>query len=239
MTKKKKIGGVAFGIALLVITGAVLLSQQEPKQVANTGQQVAGAETNTFIPDSAGAVSQSIPLTGAGAIPADANSLKVGSNTGMASASQAAGQNNNLSVGQSQQQGQPAQDQPNPFDPTQFGQYDQYKNADSALFREVVPGEGEGLGPNQKATVYYRGWLTNGTKFDESRTNSAGQLEPFQFTLGAGSVIEGWEQALSGMKVGAVRLVIVPPNFGYKSTPQGSIPANSVLIFQVQLAKIN
>lgn len=127
---------------------------------------------------------------------------------------------------------------PSPFDPTTFGQYEKYKDATAGLFGEVLAGTGAELTANKKAAVYYRGWLTNGQLFDESKPDSKGQLQPFVFTLGAHQVIPGWEQALEGMKVGAVRLVIVPPSVGYGATGQGSIPPNAVLIFQIQLAAV-
>lgn len=163
---------------------------------------------------------------------------------------QAAGQ---LSVGSSQASsgilqgttqtsGQPSTNssgtgsQPNPFDPTKYAQYDKYQNGQSALFADVVKGDGSALADGHKAAVYYRGWLTNGTLFDESKPGADGKLQPFVFQLGAHQVIPGWEQALAGMKVGGVRLVIVPPTVGYGAQASGSIPANSVLIFQVQLA---
>lgn len=124
------------------------------------------------------------------------------------------------------------------FDPKTFAQYDKYKDATNALFGDVEKGSGAELGNNMKAAVYYKGWLTNGTLFDQSRPDSSGKVQPFVFTLGAHEVIPGWEQALAGMKVGGTRLVIVPPSVGYGAQGQSSIPPNSVLIFQVQLAQV-
>lgn len=132
----------------------------------------------------------------------------------------------------------PAKTQQNPFDPSTFSQYDKYKNDTAALAGEVLAGDGATLEAGKKASVYYRGWLTNGTMFDQSRTDANGQLQTFSFTLGAHQVITGWEQALAGMKVGAVRLLIIPPSVGYGSSGQGSIPPNSVLVFQVQLVAV-
>lgn len=121
------------------------------------------------------------------------------------------------------------------FDPATFAQYDKYKDGTSAMFADVSKGDGAEFKEGMKGAVYYRGWLTNGTLFDQSKNGSDGKLEPFVFELGAHQVIPGWEQALSGMKVGGVRLVIVPPSVGYGATGQGSIPGNAVLVFQVQL----
>lgn len=121
------------------------------------------------------------------------------------------------------------------IDPTTFGQYDQYKDKTEALFGDLLVGDGKTVGQTSKVAVYYKGWLTNGTLFDQSRPGSDGKLQPFVFTMGAHSVIPGWEQAIYGMKVGGVRLIVVPPSVGYGATGQGSIPGNAVLVFQVQL----
>jgi FKBP-type peptidyl-prolyl cis-trans isomerase FkpA len=126
----------------------------------------------------------------------------------------------------------------NPFDPTTFAQYDKYDKEQSSLMADAQAGTGATLEAGKKAVVYYRGWLTNGTLFDQSRTDSSGKLQPFSFTVGAHQVISGWDQGLIGMKVGGVRLLIVPPAAGYGSTAQGSIPANSLLVFQVQLVAV-
>ncbi|MEO8105000.1 MAG: FKBP-type peptidyl-prolyl cis-trans isomerase [Candidatus Saccharibacteria bacterium] len=123
-------------------------------------------------------------------------------------------------------------------DPTSFAQYDKYKSATSALFGDMVIGQGVALTANKKAAVYYKGWLTNGTLFDASRTGSDGKLQPFTFTLGAHQVIPGWEEGIAGMKVGGKRLIVVPPSVGYGAAGQGPIPANAVLVFEVQLLAV-
>ncbi|MFT3785298.1 MAG: Ig-like domain repeat protein [Tepidisphaeraceae bacterium] len=82
----------------------------------------------------------------------------------------------------------------------------------------------------------YTGWLTNGTKFDSSL--NAGR-EPFVFTLGAGQVIKGWDEGVAGMKLSETRVLVIPPGLGYGSTANGSIPANSTLIFVVSVLAIN
>lgn len=125
-----------------------------------------------------------------------------------------------------------------PFDPATFAQYDKYKPDKSALFAEVQAGTGAELTANKKAAVFYKGWLTDGQIFDQSKPDSTGKMQPFVFTLGAHQVIPGWEQALAGMKAGAVRLIIVPPEVGYGANGQGPIPPNAVLIFQVQLVAV-
>lgn len=88
-----------------------------------------------------------------------------------------------------------------------------------------------------KVTVHYVGVLLNGTKFDSSIDRG----EPFQFTLGAGQVIAGWEMGVIGMMVGERRRLVIPPKFGYgeQGTPGGPIPPNATLVFEIELLKIN
>jgi FKBP-type peptidyl-prolyl cis-trans isomerase FkpA len=81
--------------------------------------------------------------------------------------------------------------------------------------------------------VHYTGWLTNGKKFDSSV--DAGK--PFDFTIGNGEVIKGWEEGVAGMRNGGKRQLRIPPGLGYgaEGTPGGPIPPNATLIFDVQL----
>jgi len=150
------------------------------------------------------------------------------------------GQNSGSSQTQPQVAGDSttAQDPAKLLDPTTFGQYDKYKNDTSAYFIDLQPGTGDAIANGKQAAVYYRGWLTNGQLFDQSRAGSDGKLQAFTFTEGQHQVITGWEQALAGMKSGGVRLLIIPPSVGYGAAGQGSIPGNSVLIFQVQLVAV-
>jgi FKBP-type peptidyl-prolyl cis-trans isomerase FkpA len=122
--------------------------------------------------------------------------------------------------------------------PESFGDYEKYKNNPSTLTGDMVIGSGDELKAGYQAAVYYKGWLTNGQMFDQSRTGSDGKLQPFILTLGAHQVIRGWEEGLLGMKVGGTRRIIIPPALGYGATGQGSIPANAVLVFDVQLLEI-
>lgn len=87
--------------------------------------------------------------------------------------------------------------------------------------------------PGKKVKVDYTGWLTNGKKFD----SSVGTGHPFEFTLGNGDVIKGWDEGIQGMKVGGKRQLRIPPSLGYgeQGTPGGPIPPNATLIFDVQL----
>jgi peptidylprolyl isomerase len=81
---------------------------------------------------------------------------------------------------------------------------------------------------------YYGTLATNGTKFDENFTDTTA----FAFTLGQGQVIEGWDKGLVGMKAGGMRRLVIPAAEAYGSQAQGSIPANSDLVFVVKLLRI-
>jgi FKBP-type peptidyl-prolyl cis-trans isomerase FkpA len=126
------------------------------------------------------------------------------------------------------------------LDPTTFSKYDvpQYIDGASASYVDLITGTGATLVDGDTASVYYKGWLTDGTLFDETKADSSGQMQPFDFSYGTSpsAVIGGWQQGMEGMKVGGVRLLIIPPAVGYGSAGNASIPGNAVLIFQVQLA---
>jgi FKBP-type peptidyl-prolyl cis-trans isomerase FkpA len=96
-------------------------------------------------------------------------------------------------------------------------------------------GTGAAAKAGDLVTVDYTGWLTDGTKFDSSL--DAGK--PFQFTLGGGEVIAGWDQGVAGMKVGGVRVLTIPPDLGYGAAGAGGvIPPNATLVFEVKLLKV-
>ena len=96
--------------------------------------------------------------------------------------------------------------------------------------------EGTGATPlnGQTVVVHYVGTLDNGQEFDNSRTRN----KPISFILGAGKVIKGWDEGLLGMKIGGKRKLVIPPDLGYGSRNVGTIPANSTLIFEVELLEI-
>lgn len=124
------------------------------------------------------------------------------------------------------------------IDPATFSQYEKYKNENQALFGDLSQGNGATLANGQTAYVIYKGWLTNGQMFDQSRTGADGKLQAYSFKVGSGQVIRGWDQGLIGMKVGGTRLLVVPPSVGYGPTGQGPIPGNAVLVFAVQLVDV-
>ena len=99
---------------------------------------------------------------------------------------------------------------------------------------DLVLGEGEEAVNGKIISVHYNGTLEDGTQFDSSYDRG----EPFEFTLGEGMVIQGWEQGFAGMKVGGRRKLTVPSHLGYGESEVGNIPANSTLIFEVELLEV-
>ncbi|HEY3884175.1 MAG TPA: FKBP-type peptidyl-prolyl cis-trans isomerase [Vicinamibacterales bacterium] len=102
---------------------------------------------------------------------------------------------------------------------------------------DLVAGTGAGAGPGNTATVTYEAWL-----YDETATDHKGAVaDPggtFSFMLGAGQVIPGFEQAVTGMAVGGTRRAIIPPSLAYGASGNGTIPPNAALVFDIQLIGI-
>ncbi len=99
---------------------------------------------------------------------------------------------------------------------------------------DEVVGTGTEAKSGDTVSVNYVGMLPDGTVFDSSK-----QRGPFQFTLGAGQVIQGWDKGVVGMKVGGKRQLIIPPGMAYGSQGAGSaIPPNATLIFEVEMVKV-
>ena len=99
---------------------------------------------------------------------------------------------------------------------------------------DTVVGEGELAVVGKNVTVHYTGWLFNdgeqGAKFDSSKDRN----DPFVFRLGAGQVIQGWDEGVAGMKVGGARTLIIPASLGYGARGAGGvIPPNATLLFEV------
>ncbi len=100
---------------------------------------------------------------------------------------------------------------------------------------ELQVGTGAEAKSGQSVSVHYTGTLTNGSKFDSSRDRN----EPFDFQLGAGMVIKGWDQGVAGMKVGGRRKLTIPPELGYGAGGYPPvIPPNSTLIFDIELIEV-
>lgn len=102
------------------------------------------------------------------------------------------------------------------------------------IIEDIKTGSGKTAEAGTMVSVHYVGTLTNGTKFDSSRDRGA----PFTFALGAGQVIEGWDKGVAGMKVGGLRKLTIPPDLAYGDRAIGSIPANSTLVFEVELLDV-
>jgi FKBP-type peptidyl-prolyl cis-trans isomerase FkpA len=101
-------------------------------------------------------------------------------------------------------------------------------------YHVMAEGDGAILQTGMAAKVQYTGWLTDGTKFDSSKD----RREPFQLVLGSRLVIAGWEQGLLGMKLGAKRILVIPPELGYGARgAAGRIPPNAVLVFEIEAMK--
>ena len=114
------------------------------------------------------------------------------------------------------------------------GNTDAPSSGGSLVVQDLVVGAGATAATGDVVTVNYVGTLTNGTKFDSSYDHN----QPYTFRLGAGAVIAGWDQGVVGMKVGGKRRLTIPPSLGYGSQANGPIPANSTLIFEIELLSI-
>jgi FKBP-type peptidyl-prolyl cis-trans isomerase FkpA len=106
-------------------------------------------------------------------------------------------------------------------------------------YEDTVEGSGEEARAGQQVSVHYTGWLheptaanSRGRKFDSSKDRN----DPFQFGLGQGMVIRGWDEGVQGMKVGGTRVLTIPAELGYGARGAGGvIPPNATLVFEVEL----
>jgi FKBP-type peptidyl-prolyl cis-trans isomerase len=113
---------------------------------------------------------------------------------------------------------------------------DGVKTESGLQYWDIVTGTGAVAKEGDRVRVHYTGWLITGKKFDSSV--DAGR--PFTFALGNGEVIRGWDEGIMGMKVGGKRQLHIPPELGYGEggSPDGTIPSNAPLIFDVQLLSV-
>ena len=102
-------------------------------------------------------------------------------------------------------------------------------------FRDLIVGTGEAASAGKIAVVHYTGWLLGGAKFDSSVDRGT----PFEFPLGAGRVIKGWDEGVATMRVGGKRELIIPADLGYGAQGAGgAIPPNAALKFEVELLEL-
>jgi peptidylprolyl isomerase len=105
----------------------------------------------------------------------------------------------------------------------------------SLQIEDLQVGAGAEARPGQNVSVHYTGTLTSGKKFDSSRDRN----RPFEFKLGAGMVIQGWDQGVAGMRVGGRRKLTIPPELGYGAGGfPPVIPPNSTLVFDIELLDV-
>jgi FKBP-type peptidyl-prolyl cis-trans isomerase len=105
------------------------------------------------------------------------------------------------------------------------------KTPRGAYVRDLISGTGEPVGAGQQVAIHYQGNLPNGIPFDANGPSDP----PFVFRLGAGEVVPGFDEGVTGMRVGGRRQVVIPPALGYGAQANGPIPANSVLVFTIDL----
>ena len=108
------------------------------------------------------------------------------------------------------------------------------KRPSGLYVRDLVVGQGAEAVPNKGVEVHYVGQLADGTTFDE---NGPGD-KPLDFTLGVGQVIPGWDEGVTGMRVGGKRQLVIPSALAYGAEGIGPIPGNSVLVFMVELVGV-
>lgn len=109
------------------------------------------------------------------------------------------------------------------------------RSSSGLYIQDVQQGSGDAVQDGAIAVVHYTGYLPDGTKFDSSRDRN----EPFNVNVGAGSVIDGWEQGLVGMQPGGQRRLVIPPHLAYGPVGAGGvIPPNATLVFDIELLEV-
>ena len=107
------------------------------------------------------------------------------------------------------------------------------------IIDDKVVGTGAAASAGQHVTVHYTGWLFFGGEKGRKFDSSVDRGDPFDFPLGGGQVIKGWDEGVQGMKVGGKRTLTIPPQLGYGARGAGGvIPPNATLVFDVELLKV-
>lgn len=109
------------------------------------------------------------------------------------------------------------------------------QNVNGVIINDITVGTGEEAQSGSKLSVHYILSLSDGTAIQNSKDFG----QPFQFILGTGEVIPGWDEGLKGMKVGGIRTLVIPPELAYGPNQAGPIPPNSTLIFTVELVGVD
>jgi FKBP-type peptidyl-prolyl cis-trans isomerase len=124
--------------------------------------------------------------------------------------------------------------------PLFFGAAKETTTASGLKYIDQTIGTGDEAVKNATVSVHYTGWLYENGKRGKKFDSSVDRGQPFEFKLGAGQVIKGWDEGVQGMKVGGKRELIIPPQLGYGSRDVGNglIPPNSTLDFEVELLKV-
>ncbi len=115
-----------------------------------------------------------------------------------------------------------------------MGAVDITGNLTKMVIDDVVVGTGDAVEDGDTVSVHYVGTLQDGTEFDNSEKRGT----PFEFRVGEGRVIKGWEEGLVGMKVGGERILVIPPDMAYGKNGIGPIPGNATLVFKIELLAI-
>ena len=125
---------------------------------------------------------------------------------------------------------------PKPAAPDTSSSPTQDEVATDLVIEDLTVGEGAEATVGSTAVVHYTGWLADGTMFESSKDSG----RPFEFSVGAGRVIAGWDQGVQGMKVGGVRKLTIPSELAYgpQGAGNGVIPPNATLVFEIELLEV-
>lgn len=105
------------------------------------------------------------------------------------------------------------------------------KSPSGLYYRDLAVGNGAVVTAGRTVSVHYRLWLPSGQLIDANQPPSA----PFDFVVGGGKLIPGFDEGVRGMRVGGRRQLVIPPSLGYGSQPQPGLPGNSILVFEVEV----